>query len=446
VPRDLPVVTSVRSTRVAPVPHGLESFLFLALMSGPPKFRGRDLSASLTGAIDTVVLIHVAVWTCGGLWVLARVYPAALRRTVVPFVNLAQILGAAFIAALTLSLWDSPGRLLTAFTLGQFAVMLTFSWVFTHRFGASACLRHLFIGATVLALVTIAAIFLAPGLVMADDTPIVLGETRLLGGNLTFTSSVALIGLVCCLSSVPPLRGPMFWGAVSLFSALLVASRTRTAYLALFVFLAIGLTQGQRLRVRKLVMPLAALAFSLFLMDAVSTTFDYVVRERQSIETMSDRLPLWEHLTTVVMREAPITGLGYYAASRIVATEYNPMLGNAHSTFFEVLVGGGLFALALYLLLCASLVWFAVRLLSVGRGQPLAVAAAGLLFVDLVIGIVSLEALHPGPLGFAFWSTTALLPGLLRETARARTAAEERPHARKSRLRLSPAPTTVSPS
>ena len=135
-------------------------------MSGPPKFRERDPFASLAGAIDLVVVIHVAVWACGGLWVLARLYPAVLRRGVVPSVNPAQAIGALFIAALTLSLWESPGFLLTAFTLGQFAVMLGFVWVFTHRFGTSACLRHLFIGVErsraddVLQLV-----YVAPGLV-----------------------------------------------------------------------------------------------------------------------------------------------------------------------------------------------------------------------------------------------------------------------------------------
>ena len=141
---------------------------------------------------------------------------------------------------------------------------------------------------------------------------------------------------------------------------------------------------------------------------------------------MSDRIPLWEHLTSVVMREAPITGLGYYAASRVVATEYNPGLGNAHSVFFEVLVGGGVLGAALYLgavcvvgLVCRAPV-------TVASGQPSAVAAAGLLSAALLMGITSQSALHAGPLGFAFWSLTALLPELSREAARARIAGQQR--------------------
>jgi O-antigen ligase len=430
-------MTSTPSTRLAHVPSWFDSLLFLALMSGPPKFRDRDPVSSLEGVIDVVVVIHIVIWICGGLWVLARLYPAAVRRGVVPSVNPAQVVGALFIASLTLSLSESPGILLTAFTVGQFAVMLGFIWVFTDRFGTSACLRHLFIGVSVLALATVALLFLSPGLVI-DDTDFVLGVTRIRGDLIADTGSMAVIGLVLCLSSMPPLRGPLFWGALSLFGALLAASRTRSAYAGFLVFLALGFVHGKRLRVRKLMLPLAAIALSVFLMDTISSTVDYLVRDRETVENMSDRIPLWQHLTSVVMREAPITGMGYYAASRVVAPEYNPNLGNAHSVFFEVLVGGGILGAALYLVLCGSLIGFAVRLLRVASGQPGAVAATGLLFVALTMGVTTPAALQPGPLGFAFWSLTALLPGLLREAApaRVRVAGAQRLHARKSSLRV----------
>jgi O-antigen ligase len=434
-------VTASASTCVADGPSWFDSVLFLTLMSGPPKFRGRDPLASLAGAIDWVVLIHIAVWTCGGLWVLARLYPAVLRRGIVPAVNPAQALGALFIAALMPSMPESPGLLLTAFTLGQFAVMLSFIWVFTHRFGTSACLRHLFIGVSLLALAVVAALALSPELVTRNigDTGTVIGQTRFEGGALADLGNVAIIGLVLCLSSVPPLRGPIFWGASSLFAGLLVASRTRSAYIALLAFLVIGFTQGRGLRVRQLIVPLVVFAFGVFVMDAMTSTTEFLVRDTASISTMSDRIPLWQHLTSTEMREAPLTGLGYYAASRVYAPEYNPGLGNAHSAFFEVLVGGGILGVAVYLVLGGSLVWFAVRLLALASGRPSAVAAAGLLSVALLSGITQVEAIHAGPLGFAFWSLTALLPGLLREASRARTAADQRPHARKSSLRLRPA-------
>jgi len=430
------------STRVADKPNWLDSLLFLALMSGPPKFRGRDPYASLTGAIDLVVIVHIVVWTCGGLWVLARLYPTVLRRGILPAVNPAQAVGALFIGALMLSMPESPGLLLTAFTLGQFAVMLSFTWVFTDRFGTSACLRHLFIGVSLLAVAIVAALVFSPDLVAARsaaDSGIVIGETRIVGGHLADLGNVALVGLVLCLSSMPPLRTATFWGAFSLFGGLLVLSRTRSAFIALLAFLVIGFTQGRGLRVRQLIVPLVVFAFGIFAMDAMTSTTQFLVRDTASISTMSDRIPLWQYLTSTVMREAPLTGLGYYAASRVYATEYNRGLGDAHSAFFEVLVGGGILGAALYLILCGLLIWFAVRLLSLTRNRPSIVAAAGLLFVALIGGVTQPEALHAGPLGFAFWSTTALLPGLLREANRARAAADHRAHARKSSLRLRPA-------
>jgi O-antigen ligase len=418
---DLDVMTSDPTTRVEHAPSSFDSVLFLALMSGPPNFRDRDPYASLNGELDLVAMIQIGVWVCGGLWILARVFPSMLRRGVLPAVNPAQAMGALFIAALTLSLWESPGFYLTAFTLGQFAVMLGFLWVFTHRFGTEASLRHLFIGVSVLALATIAALYFAPGLV-ADGTGL---ETRVRGSNIADTGSVAVIGLVLCLSGIPALRGPMFWGAFSLFGILLAASRTRSAYVALVVFLTIGVIFGKRLRVRALIVPIAALAVGVFLLDVTSSTTSYLVRDTASIESMSDRIPLWEYLTSAVMRESPITGLGYYAASRVLATEYNPGLGNAHSVFFEVLVGGGILGAALYLMFCASLVVFAVRLLRVASGQPGAVAAVGLLAVALLLGFTSQAALHPGPLGFAFWSLTALLPRLSLDAARSPIAGQQ---------------------
>ena len=429
-------------TRVVDGPKWFDSLLFLALMSGPPKFRGRDPYASLAGAIDLVVIVHIVVWTCGGLWVLARLYPTVVRRGILPAINPVQAVGALFIGALMLSMPESPGLLLTAFTLGQFAVMLSFTWVFTHRFGTAACLRHLFVGVSLLALAIVAALVFSPDLVAARsaaDSGIVIGETRIVGGHLADLGNVALVGLVLCLSSVPPLRAPIFWGAFSLFGGLLVLSRTRSAFIALLAFLVIGFTQGRGLRVRQLIVPLVAFAFGIFAMDAMTSTTQFLVRDTASISTMSDRIPLWQYLTSTVMREAPLTGLGYYAASRVYATEYNRGLGDAHSTFFEVLVGGGILGAALYLILCGLLIWFAVRLLSLTRNRPSAVAAAGLLFVALIGGVTQPEALHAGPLGFAFWSTTALLPGLLREANRARAAADQRLHARKSSLRLRPA-------
>jgi O-antigen ligase/polysaccharide polymerase Wzy-like membrane protein len=404
---------------VASTPSWLDSVLFIVLMSGPPKFRDRDPFASLEGAIDVIVLVHAAVWACGALWVTARLYSSVLRRGVVPAINAVEGVAALLIAALSLSLWDSPGFLLTAFVLGQFAVTLTFVWLFAHQFGPTACLRHLFGGVLTLALAIVVAVYFDPYMVIRGP--------RLLGENIAPAGAVAVLGLVFCLSGVPRLKSPLlFWAALGLFGGLLIMARTRSAYVALAAYVAIGFVYGKRLPVRKFVIPFAALVLSLFVMDTVSSTTDYLVREHETVQSMSDRIPLWQHLGGTVMRDAPLVGLGYYAASRVLGPQYNPALGDAHSVFFEILVGGGLLSVAPYLVLCALLVWFGVRLLMVAGGEAHTLAAVGLLSVTLVLGITSSQALQPGPLGFCFWSLTALLPAMWRANMRARALSQPR--------------------
>jgi O-antigen ligase len=162
--------------------------------------------------------------------------------------------------------------------------------------------------------------------------------------------------------------------------------------------------------VRRVIPMLLVAALGFLAFDAWSSATAYVVREQGSVETLSDRFPLWAHLTTTVMREAPVIGLGYYSASRVVGPEYNPALGDAHSVFFETLVGGGLIGAGAYLVLAGALTLYAVRLLMAVQGDPVMVAAIGLLITTLLLGTTSSQAIQPGPLGFSFWLLTALLP------------------------------------
>jgi O-antigen ligase len=146
------------------------------------------------------------------------------------------------------------------------------------------------------------------------------------------------------------------------------------------------------------------------------------------------------------MREEPLFGLGYYAASRIIAPQYNPRLGTAHSTFFEFLVGGGIVGATLYVFLCGSLVWYSGRLLARAGGQPENVTAVGLLIVALVLGVSSSEAAQAGPVGFSFWSMTALLPALYRQAVPRTVFHHDRLRVRKTVAppRLSPRHTPLS--
>jgi hypothetical protein len=198
-------------------PTRLDSLLFLAVLSGPPQLNpNRDLSGSLAGEIDSIVLFRIGIWVCAGLWVIVRLYPSLLRHRIPP-VNPLQLTGGLLIGALSLSLPQSPGVLLTGFTLGQYAVMLSFAWLFVHLFGTSAYLRHLFIGTSVLALMIGAAALVMPELVISGG--------RLRGDSIADTGIVAVIGLVFCLSNLAPLRSLALWGMTSFFGALVGGSR-----------------------------------------------------------------------------------------------------------------------------------------------------------------------------------------------------------------------------
>lgn len=413
-----------RAGRPGLSPTWTDTLLFLALMSGPPKFRDRDPMASLTGSIDAIVLLHIVVWGLGALWVLTRLYSSLVRRGTLSAVTPSQMIGVLLIAGLSLSAYHSPGVLLTVFTLTQFAVMIGFTWLFLHRYGPTTYLRHLFAGVCVLAAMLIGSLLLDPSVVITETM------RRFVGYRIspTGTGAVAGVGLIFCLSNVPRLSPVRFWGLVGLFALLLAASRMRTAYVGIMIYLLIGSVYGKGLRVRQFVGVLFALFLGLLALEIASRTTDFIVRETKTIDTLSDRVPLWGYLTETVMRDEPLIGLGYFAATRVLAPNYNQDLGTAHSVFFEVLVGGGIVSAVLYLILCGSLISYAVRLLRVGSGQAEAVAVVGLFVFSLVVGITSTEALHPGVVGFAFWSMPTLLPRMCRQAeARAVVATRRRP-------------------
>jgi hypothetical protein len=391
------------------VPTWIDTLLFLAVMSGPPAIRDRDMYASLAGEVDAAVLVKLVIWACAGLWVVGRLAPSLLRYGRIPAVNRAQTLGVLLVASLTLSLWGSPGFLLTAFTLLQFVIMIAFAWVFTERYGYSIYLRYLFVGVCLLTVVLLIAAWVAPTMVI-DEL-----NQRFRGERIAPTGAVAGMGLIFCLSNLPRLKSTWFVGAVGLFGVLLAISRMRTAYVGMLAYLMIGYLFGAGLRVRRLVPVLVAGSLAVIVLGTYTSAADYLVRDPKSIQDMSDRIPLWEHLTTTVMSKQPLIGLGFYAASRVLAPEHNPRLGNAHSAFFEFLVGGGILGAVLYVALCAVLLSYAVRLLTMARGQPEAVATGGLFVFALLLGLTATDAVLAGPVGFTFWSMTAILPMMCRD-------------------------------
>lgn len=402
--------------RVAPRPSVAGSLLFVALASGPPKLRVRDPEASLRGEVDWAVMVQLAVWLAGFAWVCYQLAPHLLGGRI-PKPSATQVLGAMLIASLSLSLTISPSFALTGFSLFQFATMLGFAWLWVRRYGTESYLLHLSAGLGLLILALPVAWLVSPELVMK-------GATRLRGDEVAPAGAVAALGLILVLSGVPRMGRSLFLVVVALLLALLAASQTRTAYIAFALFLLMGGIVRSRLPIRK-ALPLAVvLMMAGAMLDWLPDIQQFVIRDYDTIGTMSGRIPLWTFLATTVLEESPLVGLGYYAASRVWAPQQNEALGNAHSAFVEVLVGGGLIASVIFLVLLSLLAVYAVRIAWLARGNRFAIAGGGLFLASLFFSLTGSEGIHAGPVGFVFWSLTALLPVLWLEL-RGETASGE---------------------
>lgn len=385
-------------------PRLFDSTMFILLLSGPPRFRDRDPLASLRGEMDLVVLLHVAVWSIGFAWVLYRLYPLVVRRNTLPRLGVAQLSALGLLAVLCLSLPTAPGFLLTSFSIFQFAVMLGFSYVFARTFGVRAYLHHLFAGFVILTGVLIATWLIAPEMVVRG----IGGRVR--GDSVAPAGAVAVFTLMLALSGITRLKGRYLVPIIGAGIVLLAAAQTRTAFLAFAVFLAVGWLAGSRLPIRKAIPYVASLLLVAAVMDFLPITRQFVIRDESTITNMSDRVPLWEYMIGVMLRESPLVGMGYYSASRVIGPEYNPRLGNAHSAFVEVVVGGGLAGGALFLLLYTALLAGVIRLMLIAPAHPVIFSLASLLMVVLIFSITGSEGIHAGPVGFTFWSLTALVP------------------------------------
>jgi O-antigen ligase len=134
---------------------------------------------------------------------------------------------------------------------------------------------------------------------------------------------------------------------------------------------------------------------------------------------------LWRYLSNITLTQSPWLGLGYYSASRVYGPQYNPGLGNAHSMFFEVLLGGGVLSFALFTALCVTLSAYAVYLLF-KNGDRFSFAIVTLFFATLVFGSMG-DEIDSGPVAMCFWCSVAVLPWLYeRSSIRATHRVESR--------------------
>jgi O-antigen ligase len=133
-------------------------------------------------------------------------------------------------------------------------------------------------------------------------------------------------------------------------------------------------------------------------------------RQAEDIWTLSDRLGLWSYLIDTVTSSGPWFGLGYFAASRVYAPEYNPGLGTAHSAFIEVYVGGGLISFAIFMCIWAVTA-FQVWRIYVSRPDKLGFAFVALFCAAFFLNAIGGE-LQADPAGFCFWAIVAGLSAM----------------------------------
>ncbi len=382
--------------------------LFLLILSGPPKLRFRDLEASLRGETDWVVFFHIVVWGLAGLWVLLQIGKRLYAKRPVLRLRLPQILALALIIFLSAAVWKSAAPALTAFKVYQVLVSFLFTQIFAERFGVHASLKAMLCGNALLCIAIAICAFLAPDMVWiySDFNP---DPSRLYGELIASTGVVSVLAIILLLTSVRRIWKAIPLSLLALFFSLLVFSLMRTAYITAFVFFAIVALRRPNIKpLRRFAYCSFAFLLMLYACDRLPSVSRY--RSPETILTLSDRIGLWRHLTTVTLNLSPWFGLGYYSASRIHGPEYNPLLGNAHSMFFEVLSGGGLLSFALFLALCVTLSTYAARLLFL-REDRFSFAIAALFIACLLFGFAG-ETIDSGPFAISFWCSAAILPWL----------------------------------
>lgn len=389
------------------MPKFYEILIFLLMFSGPPRFRSRDIMASFRGEIDWVVLLNLIIWMAGALFIFKSLFKRKGSISIPKF-NYVEGLGLLFAYTLALTIFLSPAPYLTAFRVFQIFVMLLFAHVWVKRFGVDITLRYLLIGYILMGISIMVAAFVQPELVYVPYS----NTLRLRGDYIANAGAVGAIGLVILLS-YPVLRSHWVLLFGSLFSYILLESRTRSAYTAFIIFLLLLLLKSPK------VYSLKALKYGLVLAIPLVLIFQdpilsFLIREELSLYTLSDRTRVWSFLANVVLKESPLLGMGFYA-ERIYTLQVNPGIGTAHGSFAIVFSGGGILASCAYVLLLLGMLSIAIKSFLRKARDPKVFTSLSVLLSVLSVGLVSEETVIATPTGFTFYMLVSLLPEVLRE-------------------------------
>ncbi|HWR14663.1 MAG TPA: O-antigen ligase family protein [Terriglobales bacterium] len=377
--------------------------LFFLLLSGPPRLRIRDATASLDAVIDPVVVLHVIVWLSAGYWLFTQLWPH--RRVLWRKLSLPERLGLLTAVALGLSTATSVSPALTIFRVYQLAVTVLFASVFVRKYGVRSALTHIFWSCVVLCAADAIAAFVAPDMVFGASE---FGIMRFRGDLIAQTGVVSVLAIV--LLFVHRFSFTAAACIVGLCFAVLLFSLMRTGYAALVVAFIVFLLKVPTSQTRNAFLFSGAIVL-LFSWDfLVSRLNEY--RDIDTLWTLSDRAGLWAYLANMTISQSPWIGLGYYSASRVYGPEYNPGLGTAHSGFMEVFAGGGVIALAVYVALWIVMAVLAAQIFLRRRDRISVTVLALFAAVALFNSIGS--ALEADPVGFTFWILVVVMPMIMR--------------------------------
>ena len=174
--------------------------LFIALMSGPPRFRSRDQFASLTGQVDWSVMLSMAIYGIALLWLGHKVASLLLRRAGLSGVTTSHVLAMACVLGLAGSVLVSPAPLLTLYRVLQIGVLVLFGLFWVNTWGVGSTLGHLLFGHSAICVTIAACALVAPDLVFVGS--------RLRGDLIANTGATAAMGLVLLLACGASLGRP----------------------------------------------------------------------------------------------------------------------------------------------------------------------------------------------------------------------------------------------
>jgi hypothetical protein len=379
--------------------HLLDLMLFLMLFSGPPSFRGRDLAASLRNELDMASMIQASAWLFGFFWIAWNV----LRRKIrLHKLGSPQKLGILLAILLGLSAFFSPAPPLTIFRSLQVFIAVVFAYMFVSKYGWEKTIRVLF-GGFVLLLAGLYVAFLSePEMVIRGNE-----YSRLRGDWVAPAAPVALCAFVFVWINVLKMPFVSRFVIGSLASFMLLLARDRTGYITLVVLIAVSIvTAGKRWSpFWKLIiicgMVVIAITYALDWQEVIA----WLIRNPNQIRTLSARLPLWGYLIDRVMEDSPILGLGYCAASRILGPLAVSGLGNAHSSFVEVLVGGGVAAMGIYVAIWTGL-WLR-SMNTIWRWDQHDFTMINVLLIVFFFALKTSHGINVSVVSFTFWTVLA---------------------------------------